>query len=349
MKTIKVKFVDMWDGFDPKNSFLYKALLHSGYPIELSEEPDYLICSVFGHEALESRYDNCIKIVRISECMAPDFALNDYAVGMECLQFGDRYLRFPSLFLDAPSDKTIVEEVLNKGKNLNEDLANKTDFCSFVYSNSLTADPTREQLFRELCKYKKVNSGGRFLNNIGLPDGVPDKLAFQRKHKFVIACENTSHPGYLTEKLLDAFAAHAVPIYWGDPLVKETFNEKAFICAHDYPTMDALIERVREVDEDDELYARMLAEPAFLNPDANSLEIWQETLDAFIKVILDQPKETAFRRIRYAFGKSYLLEMRHAFYPTPVRDVRKKVVQGVKGIVPVSVKRRIKSALQNRK
>lgn len=349
MKTIKVKFVDMWTGFDREHSFLYKALLHSGYPIELSDEPDYLICSVFGHEALKSQYDDCIKIVRISECMAPDFALYDYAIGMECLQFGDRYLKFPSLFLDGSSDQMILQEVLNKGIHLQDDLAQKTEFCSFVYSNSATADPTRKQLFQALCRYKKVNSGGRFLNNIGMPDGVPNKLEFQRKHKFVIASENTSHPGYLTEKLLDAFAAHAVPIYWGDPLVKETFNEKAFICAQDYPTMEALVERVREVDENDELYAQMLAEPAFLNSEANSLESWQETLDAFIKAILDQPKESAFRRIRYAFGKAYLLELRQAFQKNPAPTMKKRMVQGMKRLVPVRVKQNIKNYLERQK
>lgn len=349
MKTIKVKFVDMWRGFDPYNSYLYKAMIHAGHQIELSEEPDYLISGVFGHEALKSKYDACIKIQRASECACADFTLFDYAVGMEYLSFGDRYLRFPFFFLDDPRDAVIFQDALTKGDSVVTDLAMKTDFCSFVYSNNSSAAPNREQLFRELCKYKKVNSGGRFLNNIGQPDGIADKLAFQRLHKFVIAYENVDHAGGTSEKILDAFAAHAVPIYWGDPRVKEVFNEKAFICAYDYPTMEALIQRIKEVDQDDALYAQMLAEPAFLHPEEYTIELWQEKLDAFFKMIFDQPKDTAYRRPRDAFGKNYLLEMRHAFYPTPVKDAGKAAVQAAKRLVPLRVKQKIRNYLELRK
>lgn len=349
MKTIKIKFVDMWSNFVPEESGLYQEILRSGYPVELSDNPDYLICSVFGHEALKSQYDDCIKIMWSSECRCPDFSLYDYAINCERLEFGDRYMVYPLFFWNHLRDETMMQEVLSKGKNLKEDLETKTEFCSFVYSNSATADPIRKDFFMALSAYKTVNSGGRFLNNIGKPDGVEDKLAFQRSHKFVIAYENAAHPGYTTEKLLDAFAAHAVPIYWGDPNVKEIFNEKAFICAYDYPTVDALIQRVREVDEDNSLYAQMLTEPAFIDPAAYMPAVWQRKVTAFLKSIFDQPKETAFRRCRYANSKAYLEEMRHAFYPTPIRDAGKGIIQTVKRLVPINVKRRIYNYLELRR
>ena len=65
-------------------------------------------------------------------------------------------------------------------------------------------------MFEALSWYQQVSSGGRYKNNIGGP--VDDKLKFQRKHKFVIAFENTATPGYTTEKIIGAFAAGAVPI-----------------------------------------------------------------------------------------------------------------------------------------
>ena len=46
---------------------------------------------------------------------------------------------------------------------------------------------------------------------------VASKLDFDRSHKFSIVCENTAHSGYTTEKLVEAFAAGCIPIYWGDP------------------------------------------------------------------------------------------------------------------------------------
>lgn len=80
--------------------------------------------------------------------------------------------------------------------------------------------------------YKKVDSGGKYKNNIGKP--VENKRDFQMTHKFVIAFENTSTRGYTTEKIIGAYAAGAVPIYWGDPDVAMTFNTKSFINCNEY-------------------------------------------------------------------------------------------------------------------
>lgn len=350
MKTIKLKFVDLWRDHHIEETLWYRAFEQAGYSVELSDEPDYLFYSVFGHEHLRPIYDNCIKIARYAEVSTPDFNLCDYAVGMDQIQSRDRFQYFPPFLYGEPDrDYITMEQVLNKGKDIQNDLASKHEFCSFVYSNGNSADPIREQSFRAISQYELVRSGGRFLNNIGLPDGVKDKHAFQSEHKFSIAYENASYPGYTTEKLLEAFAAHTVPIYWGDPLVKNIFNEKAFICAHDYPNMEALIQRIREVDEDDTLYAQMLSEPAFLHPEENSVDLWYGRYTAFIKHILDQSKEEAFRRPRYAYGKYYLQEMRHAFYPTPVKDAGKVMIQHLKKIVPINIKRRIKNYISERK
>ena len=60
----------------------------------------------------------------------------------------------------------------------------KRKFCSFVVSNA-DAKPIRQHFFEKLSDYKKVDSGGRFMNNVGGP--VADKIDFHRQHKFVIA------------------------------------------------------------------------------------------------------------------------------------------------------------------
>jgi hypothetical protein len=44
-----------------------------------------------------------------------------------------------------------------------------------------------------------------------------DKIAVASRYRFALVMENQRQPGYITEKLLDAFAAGAVPIYWGAP------------------------------------------------------------------------------------------------------------------------------------
>ena len=66
-------------------------------------------------------------------------------------------------------------------------------------------------------QYKHIDSGGKYKNNIGAP--VADKLAFLSEGKFNIAFENSSANGYTTEKLIEAFAAGTIPLYWGDESV----------------------------------------------------------------------------------------------------------------------------------
>lgn len=293
-KTIRVKFMDFLPPFRP----LYRELSQL-YNLELSDHPDYVIYGVFGEEHLA--YNNCVKILFCSECLVPDFNLCDYAIGYDYISFGDRYLRQAFWYVEECRKSALLMQ--KKHEDVEGILSRKTDFCSFVVSNG-GADPIRQAAFEALSAYKRVNSGGRFLNNIGLPEGVADKLEFEKKHKFSLTFENQSHPGYTTEKLPQAFAAQTVPIYWGDPTITETFNPKAFINAFDFESIDSLVDYVRKVDEDDELYMEMLRQPALLNR-SDYVEENQLVLEAFLRNIFDQDKEKAFRRSMRLREKMY--------------------------------------------
>lgn len=141
---------------------------------------------------------------------------------------------------------------------------------------------------------------------------MKDKLAFEQGYKFSIACENASSSGYSTEKIVGAFAAGTVPIYWGDLDIKKIFNEKAFICAADYESLDNLVEAVREVDMDNALYMRMVREPA-LAEDTYIQETLRE-LEEFLLHIFEMPLEKCMRRGTVFWQKKYLEDMRRAKY-----------------------------------
>ena len=79
------------------------------------------------------------------------------------------------------------------------------------------------------------------------------------KYKFSIASENARYKGYTSEKLLTSFEAHTVPIYWGNPYVTEEFNPEAFVNCMDYESFDEVVKRVKEIDEDDDLWAYMVS------------------------------------------------------------------------------------------
>jgi len=301
-KKIKIKIVDFYNNYVFENNFIYK-LLHEEFDIEISENPDYLFYSAFGSEHL--RYNNCIKIFYTGENLSPDFNLCDYAIGYDHMIFGDRYLRFPCYY-NYEFEKS-VEEMLKKHLMSESEIrSQKTEFCSFVYSNSL-ADSFREDFFELLSSYKKINSGGRFKNNLETEEFRPvaDKLAFERKHKFSIAFENSSHDGYTTEKLVQAFAANTVPIYWGDPNVGEVFNKKAFIDCHDFKSTDDIIEYIKKIDEDENLYQNMINEPAVLNLQKAEFNYNLSLMKDFLMNIINKPIDKAARRATGMWPQRY--------------------------------------------
>ncbi|WP_051525832.1 glycosyltransferase family 10 domain-containing protein [Butyrivibrio proteoclasticus] len=287
MKTIKIKYVDWWLGFDHED-YIFDRVLRKNFDVVLSDNPDFVLGSVYSKDALS--YD-CVRILYSGEDICPDFNMYDYAIGFETLDFGDRYLYAPNYIMN-PKYSDDVRLMLQKHK-LTRDEVRKDDFCSFVVSNG-NADPIRNDFYEALSEYKKINSGGRFKNNIGVPEGVTDKYAFQRKHKFSICFENSSHPGYITEKLVQGFAAGTVPIYWGASDVAEYFNKNAMIIVDGKNGIDDAIKKVIEVDNDDELYFDMLEQPALVNEDFISRT--EKNIENFILNIFEQDVSQARRR-----------------------------------------------------
>ena len=311
MKSVKINFIDFWDGFKPEDSFIYR-ILSQHYNIIISENPDYLFCSVFGDNHLKYS-DDCIKILYSGENFCADYNVYDYALDFNYQIFADRHFRFPLYYIYKKDFNRMVDKTNFKEENLLQ----KTGFCSFVYSNNF-AHPAREIFFNKLSGYKQVASGGRYRNNVGGP--VTDKLIFQKKHKFSIAFENCSTPGYTTEKLVQAFAAQTIPIYWGDPLVGKVFNTKAFINCHDYNNWDEVVERVKELDNNDQEYINMLQQPALLDP-TDTKEKAYEVLGNFLKHIIEQPKDQAQRCNRYYWGQRNIkiLRLRKKIYNRSLR------------------------------
>jgi len=293
MKTVKIKIIN----YDSKDPFSYGNFLiprlEKFYTVELSENPDYVFFNESTADYLD--YPNAIRIFYTGENVHPNFNLCDYAISFDYLTFGDRHFRLPLYLITIFYSS---DDIQNAG-DLNfvdiprmspDELRKKTSFCSFVYSNYL-ADPKRKEFFDTLSKYKKVDSGGQYLNNVGGP--VKNKLLFERKHKFSIAFENSSRNGYTTEKLPASIAARTIPIYFGNPLINKEFNEKRIINAHSFKTFSALIERIQEIDENDDEYLRIVNEPV-LTCDY-SFEKTRDKFDIFLKNIFDQPISVARR------------------------------------------------------
>lgn len=299
----KITFIGFWDNFNPETMPLTKYI-REFTDVEITDikHADYVFFSVQSEKHWFAP-DDSIKIFYTGENLTPDFNACDYAIGFDWMEYGDRYMRLPLYYLY----KDICEQSERKHLLNPEAVAKeKTGFCSITVSNS-RRNPIFQTLFEELSKYKKVDSGGRWNNNIGGP--VADKQTFDASHKFSIVCENSAHPGYTTEKLVQAFAANCIPIYWGDPEVARVFNTRAFINVPDYSSVEEVADIVRRIDTDEQYYHAMLREPVF-NDEAYYKARQIEKLKEFLSYIFSQPKEKACRRNREFYGLKYVKDHR---------------------------------------
>lgn len=257
---IKLNFSDFWGGFNKTDNYFYN-LISEDYDIEISDNPEFLIYSVFGNN---HRKYNCTKIFFSGENIGPNFNECDYSMCFDWLD-NNRHYRLPLYVLyDGYYDLV--------NKRIDESLFNRK-FCNFIVSNG--ANPIRNNFFIKLSKYKKVDSGGRFMNNIGSP--VSNKLDFQSQYKFSIAFENNAYRdsriGYTTEKIMEPMKVNSIPIYWGNEWVDKDFNTKSFINYYDFKSEDEMIEYIIYLDNNKDEYMKVMTEPWLYEiPETNKKE-----------------------------------------------------------------------------
>lgn len=300
MKSIRINFVNYWDS--PRHDYEHDPdyqCLCKYYNVEISDNPEYLFCEVLGHDDLKY---NCVKIVTTGENMVPDFSRFDYVMGFDYIEFGDRYLRHPIYVRYAEYSKLRTQPECEDPKKLLE-----RKFCSFVVSNSNGADPIRELFFRELSKYKKVDSGGRYLNNVGGP--VRDKLEFCSQYKFNIAIENSSSPGYITEKVMQPLTVNSVPIYYGDPLVYNDFTPDCMVRIKDKNDMERAIAEIIELDRDDDAYLQKCLAPRLVK----HWDHYDRKREEFLLHIIEQPLEVARRTVDYGYQSAFRAKLRQLY------------------------------------
>jgi hypothetical protein len=294
---VRLDFCDFWPGFQKTNNFFYN-LLRERFDVEICDQPDFLIYADPGQHV--HRLNNCVKIYFSVESFRPDFRECDYA--FTCHYLDDpRHLRLPYYVLT-----TNALKLLKSAEEIAGIMSAKTKFCSFVVSNAKRKKTQkRVEFFHRLCQYKKVDSGGAALNNIGsrIPDGSRHKLDFLRPYKFNIAFENGSTPGYTTEKITDAMWARCLPIYWGNPRIGEEFNPRSFLNYFDFPSEEALIEKIIELDQDDAKYLEYLRQPYFHNNQPNEFFGHDRLLDQFEKIFTTPITPVSRRRYWNQIGR----------------------------------------------
>lgn len=307
-KTIRINYsgLSTRKEFDPLNNVFYN-MLKKQYEVIICDNPDYVLCGVlYDHGSFVMGYYNeyildfpCVRIMIEGENLVPDYNLVDYSICQYPIKYLDRNCYFPCGIEAFSHGSTYFRELQEKNRDYTRDfLKTKEFFASFIASHDSEYN-IRGDFFKVLNKRKRVESAGTYLNN--MPDGqtvswLSSKMDFLKKCKFSLCFESTKHEGFITEKIVEAFYSDTIPIYYGSPNIKEIFNPKAFIDISDYPNFDSAIDRILEIDGNDELYLEMMNQPIFNNPKYPEEKFAE--VEAFLCHIIDQPLKKAYRRSR---------------------------------------------------
>ncbi len=303
----KVKFVGFWDGFNPKNCIIWD-ILNKNFDVEICEDPDFIICNVWNN------FEYCkypqVRILLEGENITPDFNIVDYAITPYPIDFLDRNCAIVGGVEAYLRKQTHMDDLVKKDRNYSDSfLKGKTVFATFISAHE-SENNIRGDFFKKLCKYKEVDSVGTYLcnrPNIKTTWFNNSKTDYQRKGKFALCFESTKSEGFITEKIVDAFYADTIPIYYGSSTVNTVFNEKAFINCTSFPNFDAVIDKIIELDNDDDKYMEMMRQPIFVN--RNFPELQRKRLEEYIIKIFSQSPKQACRRPHVLWGgaiNSYL-------------------------------------------
>ena len=263
-KTIKLGFTDT----NTQIANFFVAILSQKFDILIDHDnPDYLIFGDrnFGENNLKYDPNKVTKIFYTGENQRPWDYQCHYAISFDHIE-NEKMYRLPLYVIYDYNN--LVQRIPSfvTYRRSEDDIEKKQGFCSFVVRNPNCE--RRNQFFHKLNQYKKIDSGGPLFNNIGRVLDYGDaamkaKLEWLPNYKFNICFENSSYPGYTTEKLYEAYIGGTIPIYWGSPTIEVDFNPRAFLNWYDYGSDEALIEAVIELDNNPDKYRQMYMEPLF--------------------------------------------------------------------------------------
>lgn len=255
-----------------------------------NQHPDVVVYSCFGTQ--HQRYPEALRIFFTGENIKPDFNTCDYSFGNIKMDYRGKHLWVP--FAGITVGQSTVEL-----PTITPEMAQRK-FCSFIYSQDTVGEGAilRKKFCEQLMRdYARVDCPGRVLHNLNAPELADrfDSANWNRskrgvlgKYKFNIAFENSAAPGYITEKLTDAYLSNTVPIYWGSDGDTAYFPKESMICANDYPTPEALITRIKEVNENDELYLDMLAANPYRSENQGTLPDFDRLIADFLKKAVEE-------------------------------------------------------------
>ena len=133
-------------------------------------------------------------------------------------------------------------------------LEEKLGFVSAFINNP---HPMRLRAIKYLSKIGKIDLFGRSVNNY-----VEDKVGTAGLYWFNLCFENDLYPGYITEKILEAWISKSVPLYWGYDKA-EILNPEAYVNLSNFKSLEDFLDYVSALFLDKDRMIEMINQPLF--------------------------------------------------------------------------------------
>jgi len=278
---VQIRFVNFWKTFNENDNFFMKYLDYFGYNPKLVQDKrsavDLEIHSVFYNKSLrklvgldkklKSRsYFNSKRIQKMSEFVIsqktvatkriwftgenirpPYDQLFDRYLSFDQFNFNDNNFYFPLWYthLDWFGEPEYNSRVgihismstLAEKRKLTR---TKKKFACIFLSNP---HPFRLEMVKKLRENFEVDVFGSYSGN-----PVAHKIDVSKDYMYTICFENDLYPGYITEKILEAYVSETVPIYWGDFGNDVSFNPDSFFNLSSFESFEHLVEKIKSCD-----------------------------------------------------------------------------------------------------
>lgn len=273
-RPLRLGIYGFWGGFLPRISPLI-GLLQSQVEVEFvplsagAENTDVVLCSIFGglRPALLADAFTMQYIGEAQGLFPEQLSWGDYQLGFHPDSSDTFWLphwQYDMLKYDHKTHALTFHDTIRP-------LIPKTEFCAIYTSR----DPNqiRGLILDAVNEYQEVHSYGTWRNNRPSDGARNDqtnrgslKMATLDRYKYTLAVENTSERYYTTSQLSEAILSNTIPIYWGDPNLRDgPFNPKRILDVTGQAPEVAL-EQIVMLDNDDSTYQKMLKQPIFSKP-----------------------------------------------------------------------------------
>jgi len=273
---MRVAFADFWTPFDSKANIFVDALraLRDSIVVSSPEEADLLICSIFGdqHDKFLGKtpiirflgeprtFTPAVGVATLGFDFDDETVLN-YRLPLWLLQFdwfcaGRSYLNPNSL---------IQPNLIHKARNVEK----RKYFAVSVFNHDPIGNRVR-MLEALIASGLPVSAYGKPFGNWFY--GEETKLSILTNFQFNICFENSLLAGYHTEKLIHAYFAGCIPVYWGSSTHVLDFNPNAYLFLHNGTDETSLVQEMIEIANSPSRMARMIEQPLFQNkPSVNEV------------------------------------------------------------------------------